>query len=110
MGFDKVKLIKLEPGNKYQRLLNKDAGTLGIKSGHVILQPGENVGKHSTGEREEVIIFLDGAGEAVIGKQDVLKIEKGIVLYIPPDTEHDIRNTGSGILEYVFVISRAQDN
>lgn len=101
----KVKLIKLDSTEKYQRLFSKELGTSGIKSGHVILKPGENIGEHTTLDREEVIIVLKGKGEAVINKDNILKIEQNIVLYIPSKTSHDIKNTGSGILEYIFVTS-----
>lgn len=101
----KPKLIKLESAEKYQRLFSKDSGTAGMKSGHVILQPGENIGEHSTGEREEALVILKGKGEAVIGKGEIFNIEKDTVLYIPPQTGHDIKNTGLEILEYIFIIS-----
>jgi len=103
----KIKLIKLDSSEKYQRLLSKELGTSGIKSGHVVLMPGENIGEHTTDEREEVIIVLKGNGEAIIDKDNILKIENGIVLYIPPKTLHDIKNTGSDKLEYIFVTSFA---
>jgi len=100
-----AKLIKLESTEKYQRLVSKELGSCGIKSGHVILKPGENVGEHTTNDREEVIIVLKGKGEAIIGKDEIFNIESNIVLYIPPKTLHDIKNTGSHPLEYIFVTS-----
>ena len=103
----KAMLIKLESSEKYQRLLNKDSGSFGIKSGHVILKPGENIGEHTTAEREELIIVLKGSGEAIVDRETILKIESNSVLYIPPKTKHDIKNTGSGILEYIFITSPA---
>lgn len=95
--------IKLGSGEKYQRLLDKNSGTAGIKAGHVILQPGENVGAHTTGEREEVIIVLKGNGEAMVGKESIFKLGSDAILYIPPRTDHDVRNNGTGELEYIFV-------
>jgi len=106
----RVKLVKLESKEKYQRLLSRDSDTSGIKVGHVILSSSENIGVHTTGEREEVIVILKGKGEASIGKNDVVNIKKNEVLYIPPQTEHDVKNTGSGILEYIFITSQTQDN
>lgn len=104
-----ARLIKLESKEKYQRLLNNEFGTFGVKSGHIILKTGEKVGLHSTGEREEVIIVLKGKGEARINSDNILKIEANSVLYIPPRTDHDIKNTGAEILEYIYVTSMAQD-
>jgi len=103
----KAKVIKLESTERYQRLLDKDSGSLGIKAGHVILKPGENVGEHTTAEREELVIILKGSGEAAIDRQDILKIANNAILYIPPETTHDIKNTGSNNLEYIFLTSRA---
>lgn len=99
------RLIKLGTKDKYQRLLNEDSGTCGIKSGHVILKPGENIGKHATEDREEVVVVLKGRGEVKIGDQGTLKIRRNTVLYVPPQTIHDIKNTSSEILEYVFITS-----
>ncbi|MFC1667437.1 cupin domain-containing protein [Candidatus Omnitrophota bacterium] len=104
-----ARVIKLESGQRYQRLLNKESGTFGIKSGHVTLKSGESIGEHSTGEREEVVVILKGSGEAIINKNSTLKIEKDSILYVPPKTTHDIKNTGGDIFEYIFTISLAQD-
>lgn len=105
-----TKLIRLESKERYQRLVSKEFGSFGIKAGHVILRPGENIGEHTTGNREEIIVILKGKGEARIGKTDAVNIKKNEVLYIPPQAEHDIKNTGSGILEYIFITSEVQDN
>ncbi|MFA5388541.1 MAG: cupin domain-containing protein [Candidatus Omnitrophota bacterium] len=104
----KVKIIKLVPGSKYQRLFNKDSGTSGIKAGHVILKPGEEIGEHSTNEFEEALVILNGSGRVNIDKKDTAEIEKDMVLYIPPYTLHDVKNTGQGALEYVFITSYAE--
>lgn len=103
-NLNKVKLVKLENSERYQRLLNKDLGTSGVKAGHVLLKPSENIGEHSTNDREEVIIFLKGNGEVVI-ENDILKIESNSVLYIPPQTKHDIKNIGRDDLDYIYVTS-----
>ena len=101
----KVKLVKLESNEMYQRLLNRDSDTLGIKCGHIILNPGQNVGEHTTGEYEEVIIVLQGNGETRINHKSILQIDCRAVLYIPPETKHDIKNTGDRVLEYIFITS-----
>ena len=71
----------------------------------MILKPGENVGEHTTNDREEVIIVLKGHGKAIIDKDEIFNIESNIVLYIPPKTFHDIKNIGLKPLEYIFVTS-----
>ena len=104
-----MRLVKLESKEKYQRLFSKESGTFGVKSGHVILKPEENIGAHSTNEREEVIVVLKGEGEVEAGNDSAVTIEANSVLYIPPHTKHDIKNTGKGVLEYVFITSPARD-
>lgn len=106
--FSKPKIVKLEFGSKYQRLFNKDSGTWGIKSGHVILKNGEEIGEHSTNGLEEALVILKGKGQLVIDKEERLDFEDNSVLYIPPDTIHNIKNTGNGILEYIFITSYAK--
>lgn len=102
---NRARLVRLVSTERYQRLISKDSGSSGVKAGHVILKSGENVGNHSTGEREEVIIVLKGRGEARIDKANILKIEENTMVYIQPGTDHDIKNTGTRDLEYIFVTS-----
>ena len=99
------KIVKLEQGARYQRLFSKDSGTSGIKSGHVILKEGEEIGEHSTNSMEEALVILKGKGLAIINDEEGLDFEADSVLYIPPETIHNIKNTGKGILEYVFITS-----
>lgn len=103
----KVKIVKLEPGAKYQRLFSRDSGTCGIKSGHVILKEKEGVGEHSTNNLEEALVILKGRGSLIIENETSLDFEKGTVLYVPPGTIHNVKNTGKGILEYIFITSNA---
>ena len=102
-----IKLVKLTSKSRYQRLLNRDSETYGIKAGHVILKPGENIGRHTTGEYEEVIVVLKGSGELKLDGRDVSKIGSNTILYIPPQTFHDVRNIGIRKLEYIFITSKA---
>jgi hypothetical protein len=37
----------------------------------------------------------------------LVPIKGDTALYCPPDTEHDVRNTGAGILRYVYVVADA---
>ncbi|MEK7868117.1 MAG: cupin domain-containing protein [Candidatus Omnitrophota bacterium] len=104
----KPKIVKLESNSKYQRLFNKDSGTLGLKSGHVILKKGEEIGEHSTNDLEEALVILKGKGLLLINSEEEFDFEDNSVLYIPPDTVHNVKNTGNGILEYIFITSNAK--
>lgn len=106
--YTKAKIVRLESSSKYQRLFSKDSGTCGIKSGHVILKEGEEIGEHSTGSLEEALVILKGKGSLLINKEEGLDFENNSVLYIPPETVHNVKNTGKGILEYIFITSNAE--
>lgn len=106
--FSKAKIVKLETGSKYQRLFSKDSGTCGIKSGHVILKEGEEIGAHSTGNLEECLVILKGKGR-LVADEEGLDFEDDAVLYVPPETIHNVKNTGKGILEYIFITSYASE-
>ena len=105
----KVKVVKLESGAKYQRLFNKDSGTRGMKSGHVALKETEEVGEHSTNDLEEALVILKGKGSLAINNKDKVDFEAGMVLYVPPNTIHNVKNIGKEILEYIFITSYASE-
>ncbi len=101
------KIIKIEPrGQEYIRLLGGPPESVSMRSGAVSLQPGRNVGKHNTESNEELLIVLEGEGFLLHGKDKQLDMVAGNVLYCPPETEHDVRNTGAGILRYIYVTAR----
>ncbi|PIW68400.1 MAG: hypothetical protein COW10_02765 [Candidatus Omnitrophica bacterium CG12_big_fil_rev_8_21_14_0_65_42_8] len=106
--FSKPKIVKLKSGSKYQRLFSRDSGTRGIKSGHVALKEGEEIGEHSTNDLEEALVILKGKGLLLINSEEEFDFEDNSVLYIPPDTIHNVKNTGSGVLEYIFITSNAK--
>lgn len=98
--------VEVNDLQEYQRLMQVPQ-TLGMKVGRVFLGPGDECGKHSTEAREEVLVFLQGKGQALIGKdgKDRMLVGKGKVTYIPPHTEHNIVNTGSEPLVYIFCVA-----
>ena len=100
----KPEVFKFEGEEKYRRLIPGEPDTMGIKSGGVILRKGESVGEHSTGPKEEAIVVLEGEGEVICDGGIVLNAGKGAVIYVPPDTGHNVKNTGEGLLKYVYVV------
>jgi len=106
--FSKSKIVKLVSGSKYQRLFSRDSGTCGLKAGHVILKKGEEIGEHSTNDMEEALVILKGRGQLIINKEDSLDFEDNTVLYVAPQTIHNVKNTGTGTLEYIFITSNAK--
>ena len=82
--------------------------TAGMRSGFVRLKPGENVGWHTTGQNEEALVVLHGQGEALIEGQPKLSFVSPSLAYIPPATRHNVANTGTGSLEYVYLVAPAK--
>jgi mannose-6-phosphate isomerase-like protein (cupin superfamily)/predicted enzyme related to lactoylglutathione lyase len=89
----------------YQELLTGPPASAGLKSGLVVLAPGKSVGKHSTEAHEEMVIVLEGRGQMVLADGRRVDISKESAAYSPPNTEHDVVNTGSGVLRYIYVVT-----
>jgi len=99
--------VELNDESEFQRLLPGPPQTHGMKSGRVHLEAGKSCGQHSTKENEELLVFLAGEGKVHIGDSDPLAVGAGKVAYIPPKTFHDVENTGSGPLLYIYCVAAA---
>lgn len=104
MSDTKAFVVELNDEKGYQRLIPGAPTTHGMKSGRVYLQPGADCGVHSTEDKEEQLVFLTGNGTAKIAGEE-LAVGVGKVCYIPPQTEHNIVNTGTEPLTYIFCVS-----
>ena len=98
-------VIPLDSSKAYQELLTGAPQTSGVRSGLVRLQPGATVGWHTTGQHEETLVILHGQGAALIEGQPDRPFAAPAVAYIPPATRHNVKNTGTGLLEYVYVVA-----
>ncbi len=103
-----VKVVDLTGGWEYQSLLKGQPQTHGMRSGKVCLQPGQSCGRHSTKTYEEILIFLSGTGKALIEGNKDMEVGHTKVVYIPPYTEHDVENTGSEPLVYIYCVAPVQ--
>jgi mannose-6-phosphate isomerase-like protein (cupin superfamily) len=104
-----TKVVKLDSAGKNEIvLLSGPPETVTMKSGLVILEPGQTVGKHSTGAHEEMLVILEGKGAMMFNDGTKLEVDANHILYCPPDTEHDMRNTGAGVLRYVYIVANAK--
>lgn len=82
-----------------------------MKSGQVILAPGESIGEHNTGEREEMLIIMDGVGELEVEGNVPMTIFKDCIAYIPPNTKHNVYNNNfDRFLRYIYVVSKGGEN
>jgi len=96
--------IVLSPAPIEQPLLTGPPQTGGMRSGRVVLKAGEDMHRHSTENNEELLVFLQGKAHVVLGSE-TLTMEAGQVLYIPPQTEHALRNDGPGELRYIYTVA-----
>lgn len=93
-------------GSNYHEILTKD-NAVTMRSGLVTLKPGENVGEHSTEDYEELVIVLHGSGEIETEGIGRRAISAGEVAYNPPQTKHNLHNTGAEEMRYIYVVSKA---
>lgn len=107
---EKVLIIDLNSNPEYQKLLGGTPQTCGMRSGKVYLTPGKDCGLHSTKAHEELLVFLSGNGVLVIAEKDRLKVGAGKVAYIPPQTDHNVMNTGSQPLVYIYCVTPVNEN
>lgn len=82
-------------------------GSVTMRSGLVTLQSGGNVGEHSTKDHEEMLVILEGAGEVEAEGHGRRPVQAGQVVFIPPRTTHNVYNTDSAPLRYVYIVARA---
>ncbi|GEM_PF-5701778 len=72
---------------EYQSLL-KPPKTYGLHSGRIYLKPAADCGQHNTGAQEEMLVFLSGNGQAVIGDK-TFQVGVGKTLIINPGEATD---------------------
>jgi len=101
------KVVELDAhGHDYRPVLNGPPETAGMRSGLVVLASQKSVGRHSTGQNEEVLIVLEGQGQMLFGDGRTLPVEANHAVYCPPRTVHDVKNTGQSVLRYVYVVAK----
>jgi len=99
-------LVTLDLAAKeYTRVLGGPPSTHTMRSGFVVLGPGQSVGRHSTEGHEEVVVVFEGKGKMTITGGPELTLHRGSVAYCPPHTEHDVTNVGSEPLRYLYVVA-----
>jgi len=76
-----------------------------LSSSCVRLAPGQRVGEHSTEDREELILVLEGEATLTAGGETAT-VPEGSAAYVPPGTRHDVENRTDAALAYVYVTAR----
>ena len=101
------RLVKLKlDSTTYQSIFEGAPQTVSMHSGLVILKPDETVGDHNTDDYEEMLIILSGEGQMMFTKGKTFNLKYGEVAYCPPHTEHDVKNTGSALLKYLYIVAK----
>lgn len=103
----RLKVVTLD-SQGYQEILSGPPESVRMKSGYVVLHPKQSVGKHSTGQHEEMLVVLEGHGRMVMAEGNKVDVKANSVLYCPSDTEHDVVNTGDSVLLYVYVVANTK--
>ena len=92
--------------NDYQQVFAGPPQTKSMHSGLIVLAPSKSVGKHSTKSYEEAVVVLSGTGEFKITGGPTLQLSPNSVVYCPPNKEHDVLNTGTIPLRYVYIAAK----
>lgn len=73
-----------------------------IKLGYVILKKGEEVGEHTTHNREEIIIVFEGTARVII-ENETREVERNHIVFIPENKKHNLKNIYSKVLKYIYI-------
>jgi len=103
----KIIVLNLD-SSKYQSILNEKSQSIRLHSGLVNLRPNESVGFHNTKDYEEMIVVLEGEGKMIIKNKEEFNLKYGIVAYCSPNTEHNVKNTGSKPLKYIYIVTKTK--
>ena len=100
MQYQNVQQLALENNNFRKVLFTNEHSQVVLMS----ILPGEDIGREVHGDVDQVLVFVKGAGEAVVGK-DKHKIGPGDMFVVPAGVEHDFINTGNEALKLFTVYS-----
>jgi len=96
----------LPGGDEYTSLLAPPQSAT-MRSGLVTLRPGQDCGRHSTEQYEEMLVCLAGEGQVEVEGFGRLRFAGGQVAYLPPQTFHNVHNCGSDAMRYIYIVAAA---
>jgi mannose-6-phosphate isomerase-like protein (cupin superfamily) len=100
MQYNNVQQMALENNNFRKVLFTNEHSQVVLMS----VLPGEDIGREVHKTVDQVLVFVKGAGEAVVG-QDTHVIRPGDMFVVPAGAEHDFTNTGNEALKLFTVYS-----
>jgi len=89
-------------GCRIRRLVGEPDGAPNFTMRHFQVSPGGRTPLHSHAHEHEVFV-LQGAGVVMEGDTEHA-LRPGTVVFVPPNTTHQFRNTGAGPLEFLCLI------
>lgn len=75
-----------------------------LHSGYVVLEPGKEVGEHTTEDGEELIVMVEGEADVMSGGHTET-VDAPCVVLVPAHTIHNVKNRSKTLLKYVYVVS-----
>jgi len=106
-GGTKPFVEELDAGGELHLPLLTEENARRMRAGMVTLAPGAECGRHSTEGYEELLIILEGRGEAELEGHGAFTLAAGQVAYIPPRTHHNVHQRGDAVMRYVYVVAPA---
>ena len=71
------------------------------------LQAGKNTDYHSHQGTEQIYYILRGMGKMLLGEEKY-PVREGDVIYIPPETPHQVFNDGEDWMEHLIISCRLE--
>lgn len=91
--------VEPQPYADYRRMFE----TARLNATHVRIHPGETVPKHVHADEDQVYYVVTGTGFVILNGERT-DVSTGSSVLIPIGTEHEITNSGSEPLDYVFFV------
>ncbi len=70
----------------------------------MVLQPGDDLGEETHDTLDQILVFVEGNGEAVI-EGESSPINPGDLVFIDAGTKHNFKNTGTAELKLYTIYS-----
>jgi len=99
--------MAMEVINMKEAVNNTSVRGARIKGGCVCLAPGKNIGTHTTGGGEEILLVLDGEA-TVTANGEAKTLKKDECVLLPQETVHDVANRTDSHLIYVYFVGGKQ--
>jgi mannose-6-phosphate isomerase-like protein (cupin superfamily) len=97
-------VVKTNGRNSKLMVSEYEMGAKGFAAGMHLMEPGGMSAVHTHELEQEAMYFYSGEGVCTVGDQE-FKIVPESFLLAPAGVKHQIRNTGSGPLKFVWIYS-----